>query len=183
MGESIELSVSASETDDTPLFVNKTRMTREKYFEAVTARGKYGKNLFFRLAGPAAAVLGLTARLPGVAALGLIVALASILSPGLLGRRDYRRLCQLHPEGEWDKTVRFYRDRVETETDSGCTSVPYGKIRHEAETEHMYILEFDRSTPATTFDKSGFTKGTLEDMKRFVVDARRGVAGDGEKNG
>lgn len=161
---------------DEPVMVNVTHMTRDKYFEAVKARTRYGRSLLYMLGGAAAAVVGLLMSSKTVALLGLLAAVLAVASPAVIGWRDYRKLCELHPGGEWDKTVRFYRDRVETDSGTGrVSSAPYRSIKREAETEHMYILEFGRSLPATTFDKDGFTLGSAEELRSFLTEVRRGA--------
>ena len=163
---------AASESE--PLFVNITRMDRDKYFEAVQARAKNGRSLALVLGGIAVAVIGLLMQSYAVAALGAVVAVLTILSPFLIGRRDFRRLCAFHPGGIWEKTVRFYPDRVETDSGGGrVTAALYGSIRRESESERMYILDYGRTHPATTFEKSGFTRGSMEELRGFLTEARR----------
>ena len=159
-----------------PVLVNVTRMDREKYFEAVLARTRYGRSRVLFWGGAVIAAVGLLAKGRAVAVMGVIIAVLAVLAPLLIGRRDFHRLCAIHPGGEWTKTVRFFRDRVETDHGDGrISSATYGQIRREAETKHMYILEFGRSLPAATFDKEGFTRGTVEELRSFLTDARRAV--------
>ena len=170
-------------TDDAPVLVNVTRMTRDKYFEAVRARGKYTRSRFFVLGGIVIAVLGLLMASPVVAVLGVVISLLTIVSPYAIGRRDYRRLEAIHPHGEWVKTVRFFPDRVETDSGEGqIRSAPYRSIKTEFETEHMYILEFGKEIPATTFDKDSFVQGSLDELKAFLTEARRSGYSDEEDN-
>lgn len=156
-----------------PLFVNVTHMDRDRYFEAVKARARSGRNLALLAGGILAAVIGLLMAGRWIAVLGILIAALSILSPAVIGRRDYRRLCERHPGGEWDKTIRFYADRLENDAGEGVTTAAYGDIRREYESEHMYILDFGKARPAAAFDKDGFTKGSMAELKDFLTEARR----------
>ena len=157
-----------------PVLVNITRMDRERYFEAVRARSRSLRSRVLLAGGVIAAAIGLLMHSYLVAALGVLIAVLTVLSPALIGRRDFRRLCELHPGGEWTKTVRFYPDRVETEVGPGrVSSMPYESIRRELESERMYVLDFGREHPAAAFDKSGFTKGSAEELRAFLTEARR----------
>ena len=80
------------------------------------------------------------------------------------------------------KTVRFYEDRVETDSGTGkISAAPYASIRRESETEHMYILEFGKELPATAFDKDSFVRGSVGELRPFLTEARRRVYDDPEK--
>ena len=161
---------------DEPLFINITHMTRERYFEAVKARGKQGRILFLRAGGVIAAGFGLLMSSYTVVALGLLIAVLSVFSHILIGRRDYKRLCEVHPGGRWDKTMRFYGDRIETEVEGGETkTVFYRDIKKELEHGSMYVLEFGKNSPAATFCKEDFVLGTMEELKPFLTEARRRV--------
>ena len=76
----------------------------------------------------------------------------------------------------------FFPDRVETDSGEGrISSAPYRSIQKEFETEHMYILEFGKEIPATAFDKNGFTEGSLDELRAFLLQARRSVFSDADK--
>jgi len=163
-----------------PIFINVTRMDRERYFEAVRSRDRSARSVTLSIGGVIVAVVGLLMGNYLVAALGAVITVLTLLSPALIGRRDYRRLCRRHPGGEWTKTLRFYEDRMETDDGAGgVRSALYSSIRREAETEHMYILEFGKELPATAFDKSAFTKGSMEELRPFLTEARRRVYAPG----
>ena len=166
----IEAPVSA---ESEPLFVNVTHMDRDRYFEAVKARARSGRNLALLLGGIAAAVIGLLMAGRWIAVLGIVIAMLAVLSPVLIGRRDYRLLCERHPGGEWEKTVLFYADRLESDAGGAVTTAAYDDIRREIESERMYILDFGKARPAAAFDKSGFVKGSMEELKDFLTEARR----------
>ncbi len=160
--------------ENEPSFVNVTRMDRELYFEAVRARAKNGRSTLLVLGGIVAAAIGLLMHGTAVAVLGAAVAILAILSPAVIGRRDFRRLCALHPGGTWEKTVRFFSDRLESDAGSGhVTTAMYADIRREYETERLYILDFGKKAPAAAMEKSGFTLGTAEELKTFLTEARR----------
>ena len=156
------------------LFVNVTRMDRDLYFEAVRARAKNGRNLALCAGGAAAAAVGLFMASRWIALLGALIFVLAVLSPGLIGRRDYRLLCERHPGGVWVKTVRFYPDRMESDTGDGrVATAEYAAIRREYESEHMYILDFGRAYPAAAIDKGGFVKGSAEELRAFLTETRR----------
>lgn len=157
-----------------PLFVNVTRMDRETYFEAVRARARNPRNALLVFGGVAAAVIGLLMHSHTVAVLGAVIAVLAVVSPVLIGKRDFRRLCELHPGGTWEKTIRFYPDRLESDAGTGhVTEAMYADIRREYETERMYILDFGKKAPAAAMEKAGFTVGTAEELKTFLLEARR----------
>ena len=169
-------------TAEEPVFVNVTRMDRERYFEAVSSRGRSLRSRILTIGGAAVAVVALLMGSWFVSALGLLAAVLAVLSPGILGRRDFRKLCELHGGEEWTKTVRFYEDRVETDSGTGkISAAPYASIRRESETEHMYILEFGKELPATAFDKDSFVRGSVGELRPFLTEARRRVYDDPEK--
>ncbi len=159
---------------DEPLFVNVTHMDRDRYFEAVKTRARSGRNLALLLGGIVVAVIGLFMASRWVALLGVMTFSLTVLSPAVIGRRDYRKLCERHPSGVWEKTVRFYSDRLESDAgDGNVTTAGYGDIRHEYESERMYILDFGKAYPASAIDKSGFVKGSMEELRTFLTEARR----------
>jgi len=161
-------------TPDEPVFVNVTRMDRERYFEAVRARAKNGRSLALCAGGAVCALIGLFMASRWVAVLGVLVFILTVLSPAIIGRRDYRRLCGRYPGGVWEKTVRFYADRLESDAGGGhVTTARYADIRHEYETARMYILDFGKTGPAAAIDKSGFVKGSEEELRAFITEARR----------
>lgn len=160
--------------EEAPLYVNVTHMDRERYEESVRARAKNGRSTLLVFGGIAAAVIGLLMHSYTVAALGIAVSLLSILTPVWIGKRDFRRLCELHPGGSWEKTIRFYSDRLESDAGAGhVTKAMYTDIRREYETERMYILDFGKKAPAAAMEKAGFTVGTAEELKSFLLEARR----------
>ena len=170
MNENFPKSPTAVE----PLFVNVTRMDRERYYESVLARARNGRNLALCIGGAAAALIGLFMASRWIALLGAAVFALAVLSPAAVGMRDYRKLCERHPGGVWEKTVRFYADRLESDAgDGNVTTAAYGDIRHEYESGRMYILDFGKTYPAAAIDKGGFVNGSVEELRAFLVEARR----------
>ena len=159
---------------DEPVFVNVTHMDRERYFEAVRARAKSGRNLALTAGGVIAAAAGLLMASRWVAVLGVVIFALTAASPGVIGRRDYSRLCERHPGGRWEKTVRFYPDRLETDDGNGnIAAAAYADIRRECAYKRMYVLDFGSGRPATAFDTEGFTKGSIDGLRDFLTEARR----------
>lgn len=180
----LEAAGSISAGPEEPVLVNVTRMTPEKYWEAAAARGRYLRSRLMLLGGAAAAVIGLLMGNWIVAVLGAAVAVVTAVFPSLLARRDMKRLEAVHPGGMWTKTIKFYPDRLETDAGTGAVRVDsYDAIQKEHETAHMYILEFGKTAPASAFDKDGFEKGSLEEMKAFLTEARRRKYMPGDESG
>ena len=174
--DGIDRNETAPEDRETgePVMINVTRMDRDRYFEAVRVRAKSGRNLALTVGGIAVAAIGLLMHSYLAAALGAAVAVLTILQPFLIGRRDFRRLCEIHPGGEWEKTIRFFPDRVESDAGNGrITVASYDSIRREYESESMYVLDFGRISPAAAFSKDGFTRGSLAELKTFLTEVRR----------
>ena len=165
-----------AQASEEPVFVNVTRMDRERYFESVRARAKNGRNLALCVGGAAAVLIGLFMASRWVALLGGLVFVLTVLSPAIVGRRDYRQLCERHPGGVWEKTVRFYADRMESDAGGGhVTAAQYADIRREYESERMYILDFGKACPAAAVDKDGFVKGSFRELRTFITEARRAL--------
>jgi hypothetical protein len=157
---------------------NMSRIDRELYFEAVRGMSRGWKNRLLALAGVLVATVGLLMGWKPLLVLGLALGAGFALSPVLVGYRDYQKLLLRHPEGAWDKTVRFYEDRVETRSQGGpATAVPYRHIRREVETEHLYILDFGNKAPSTMFRKDGFCTGSLEELRPFLLERQRAAYG------
>lgn len=158
------------------VFQAVTRINKDLYFEAVKVRGKNLKNRCFTVFGILIAVVGLLMHQTAVLVLGLTIAVLAMFSHIIIGYRDYHKLCLIHPEGEWTKTVSFYGDRIETDSGSGQPTVArYEDIRHELQTEHMYLIDFGKKAPATTFCKADLTGGTLEEFTGFLTEKQRQV--------
>ena len=158
-----------------PVLENVSTIDRERYFEAALARGKALKNRLFAGLGLVIAALGiLMSRNVVVTILGILIALLAWFSPAIIGWRDFGRLKELHPQGSWIKTVRFYPDRIESCSEGGTPTVAaYSDIKREFETRQMYVIDFGKKAPATTFCKDGFTRGTLEELKAFLTEQQR----------
>jgi hypothetical protein len=174
MAEEASNALEPPADQEPPVMENVSHIDRELYYEAVKGLSKGIKNKILSFLGVLIAVVGLLMASRVVLVLGLILAVGFILSPMIIGRRDYHKLTIIHPEGEWDKTVRFYEDRVETRSDCGTpTVVPYKNIRREVETEHLYILDFGKKAPSTMIRKDSFLTGSLEELKVFLLDQQR----------
>ena len=88
--------------------------------------------------------------------------------------RDFGKLKRRHGADHWDKTIRFFDDHLESVSGGGAPSVlPYRRIRREYETEHMYVLDFGSAAPAMAFAKDGFTLGSFEEMKDWLLERQR----------
>jgi hypothetical protein len=159
---------------ETLVMENLSRIDRDLYFEAVRGMSRGWKNKLFSLVGVLLAVAGLLMTWKILLILGLVLAAGPTLSSTIIGHRDYQKLLLRHPEGEWDKAIRFYEDRVETCAQGGePTVVPYQDIRREVETEHLYILDFGKKAPSTMLRKDGFRTGSLDELKDFLLDRQR----------
>lgn len=165
-----------------PVFENVTRMDRSLYLEAAAAQGKRARLRLFALGGGIAAATGLLLSLPVLTVFGIATAVLAVVSPLLTGLRDYQKLKRLHPSGVWSKTVRFYPDRIETDSGLGAVSTAsYGSIRNEWESKRMYVLDFGGSASSNAFCKDAFTKGSFEELKIFLLERQR-AAYDEEPN-
>ncbi len=157
-----------------PVFVNHTEMDKERYFEAVRARGNKVSGKVYFLLGAVIAVLGLATTQFLVAAAGILIAILATLSHVIIGYRDFHKLEEVHPGGKWSKTLLFYEDRVEADSGTGkVTTAYYDAIKHEYETKNMYVIEFGKQDPAMAFSKDGFTVGNMEACKAFLLEQQR----------
>lgn len=159
---------------ETPVLENTSRIDRELYMEAVRGRASGWRSRLTVLLGVLVAVAGLLMHWTILTVLGLIYAVGRILTPVVTGHRDFGKLLQRHPEGEWSKTVRFYPDRIETDSGLGApTVVPYKNIRREIETPRLYIIDFGKAAPSTMLRKDSFTRGSLEELRDFLTARQR----------
>ncbi len=164
--------VPAPPTD--PCFINISTIDRELYFEAARGRADGRRTRLFCTVSAIVMVVGLMMAKYIVVLLGLFTALLAIFSPILISKRDFSRLMLLHPEGSWQKTITFYEDRIEIDSGTGGQSTrSYDDIRKEIETPHMYILDFGKDYTATMLCKDGFTLGTMDELKTFLVERQR----------
>jgi hypothetical protein len=157
-----------------PVMVNTSVIDKALYYEGVQGREKGWKSRILILLGIVIAVIGLLMNWKPLAVLGVLLSVGYILAPTVIGHRDYKKLCMVHPEGSWTKTVTFYEDRLETDSGNGKpTVVKYKDIRREIETEHLYILDFGKKAPASLFRKDSFTQGSMEELKPFLLERQR----------
>ena len=169
-----ELNIPAAAESEEPVMENVTRMNRERYFEAATVRGKSWRSRIFTVLGAISAVTGLILGNPTLVVVALAVTLLSMFSHLIVAWRDFGKLKRFHPSGEWDKTIRFYADRIETDSGVGAVSVAsYRDIKREYETEHMFVLDFGGKAPATTLHKDSFTSGSFAALRDFLVERQR----------
>lgn len=173
--ELTEEQVSAEAKVASPVLVNITQMNRDRYFEAAMLRGKAWKNRIFAILAVIFAVVGgLMMNNMLVFVLCLLIALLAMFGHVILAYRDFGKLKNHHPTGEWTKTIRFYPDRVETDSGIGSVSIAtYRDIKHEYESEHMYLIDFGGKAPATTLCKDSFTVGSIEELRAFLLERRR----------
>ena len=93
----------------------------------------------------------------------------------LAGDRDagFRQTQEKHGAESWLKTVRFYSDRIETETGAGSISTfSYDAIRQLRETENLVIIVFGKKQPSTMLRKDSFTLGTFDLAMAFLSEMR-----------
>ncbi len=158
------------EADDAILVMeNVSTIDRSVYFQAVQARGRSWKMWLFCVLGILLVPVGLIMYQHWVWICGLTIAVLSMFYHVILGHRDYGKLCQYHPEGVWQKTVRFYEDRIETDSGMGRVTVAYYRhIRRRRITDTLILLDFGRHAPATFFRKDSFTRGNAALLVSFL---------------
>lgn len=160
--------------EETPVMENVTAMNRERYFEAAAARGKSWKTRICTAIGIIVMVTGLFLTWAACFVLGLAATLLAMFSHVIIAYRDFSKLKRFHPSGEWTKTIRFYEDRVETDSGVGVVSVAkYGDIKREYETREMYVIDFGKAAPATTLHKDSFTVGSIDALRAFLLEKQR----------
>lgn len=156
------------------IFENHTEMNRELYFEAAATRGSKWKVRIFVLIGIVLLFSGIYLTDVPIIVLSIVVIALALFSHVIIAYRDFGKLKRFYPTGTWTKTVRFYEDHIETDSGIGAvTRATYKDIRKETETKHMYVIEFTREFPATTFRKDGFTEGSFEEFKSFLTERQR----------
>lgn len=166
-----------SDAEATLVMENCSLINRELYMEA--ARG-----LSRRWTRYAAKVFGISFVLAGIALSesfliigGTIITVLSTFSWLFVARRDFDRLRKRHGTEAWQKTVRFYSNRIETEASSGSISTfSYRAIRQLRETKNMLVIVFDNKQPANMLRKDSFTLGTCDLAISFIIDMREGEA-------
>ena len=157
-----------------PHLINVTTMDKALYLESAAAMGKRWKGRIFSVLAMVCAVYGLSIHRWIVVVLALLIALLALFSHVILAYRDFGKLKRRHGTDHWDKTIQFFDDHLESVSGSGAPSVlPYRRIRREYETEHMYVLDFGSAAPAMTFAKDGFTLGSFEEMKDWLLERQR----------
>lgn len=172
------LTTSAEEAsavqEQNPRLVNVTTMDKALYLESAAAMGKRWKGRIFSVLAMVCAVYGLIIHRWIVVALALLIAVLALFSHVIMAYRDFGKLKRRHGADHWDKTIRFFDDHLESFSGGGAPSVlPYRRIRREYETEHMYVLDFGSAAPAMTFAKDGFTLGSFEEMKNWLLERQR----------
>lgn len=176
----LELNIPAGgEAEALLVMENVTQMNRARYFEAAQVRGKSWKNRIFAGLAVICAVAGIFMSNLTVFLVSLLIALMAMFSHVVIAYRDFGKLKNFHPTGEWTKTVRFYADHIETDSGVGAVSAAhYRDIKKEYETEHMYVIDFGGKAPATTLCKDSFTLGSFEELRSFLLERQRAAYDD-----
>lgn len=160
--------------DEEPKLINQTHMNRTLYLESAAAMGKRWKGRIFSVLAAICAVYSLFIGNWLLFFLALLIAALALFSHLILAYRDFSRLKRRHGGEEWGKTIRFFSDCLESASDDTPPAVyPYRNIRNEYETEHMYVLDFGSGAPAITMAKDGFTVGTFQEMKEWLLERQR----------
>jgi hypothetical protein len=162
-----------SDAELTLVMENRSLINRELYMEAARALSR-------RWTRYAAQVFGVSLVLAGIALSesflfigGLIITVLSTFSWLVIVYRDFAKLRKRHGAETWQKTVRFYSDRIETETGAGSISTfSYGAVRRIRETRNMLIMVFDKQQPANMLRKDSFTLGTSDLAVSFISEMR-----------
>lgn len=163
----------ACDADAELVMENKSRIDRALYFEAARALHRR----WIRFAEIAFGVLLLSSGLAGsyifLTVTGAIITALCLISWQVVARKDFSLLREKHGGEEWQKTVRFYSNRIETENGTGWLSTfHYENIKRCCETKHMLIIDFGKKSLATMMCKDGFTLGTYELAKSFILEMR-----------
>ena len=158
-----------NEEEPEPLFENHCTVNKELYFEAVKAMSNRTKDLVIAIICAVLVPICFMLGNPVLAVVALIVAIVALSYRSIVGSRDFRRLKARHPEGEWTKRVRIYDEYVvtdsEEENDDNVTVVALQDLKKIRETEHLCILDFGKTAPATLMDKDGFQIGSVEELR------------------
>lgn len=159
---------------EAPVMENVTVMNRARYFEAAAAQAKSWRTRICTAVGILAMATGLFLTHAAFFIMGVIAALLASFYHVIIAYRDFGKLKRSHPSGTWTKTVRFYEDRVETDSGTGtCSMAKYSDIRREYETQQMYVIDFGKAAPATAFHKDSFTAGSIETLRPFLLEKQR----------
>ena len=165
-----------SDYGDEILALNKAELNRELYFEAVRGMSMKKRDILFMIAGLILTPLCVMLGSKTAAAMAFALAVISVLYRPLLGHRDYKKLCRRYPDGTWVKTVAFYRDCIVLTSDSGQRTASYENLKKIRQTEHLYILDFGKNEPASILTKSGFTQGSIEEVKAALKEHEQAEA-------
>lgn len=173
------LAGRGEEPSEPPVMENVTAMDRARYFEAAAVRGRSWKVRICTAVGVIVMATGLFLTHAVILILGVIATLLAMFSHVVVAYRDFGKLKRFHPSGTWTKTIRFYEDRVETDSGVGILSVAkYGDIKREYETGQMYVIDFGKAAPATTLHKDSFTIGSFEALRAFLLEKQRAEYND-----
>lgn len=167
------LEETVSDADAALVMENQSRINRDLYFEAARALHRRWTRFIEIAFGALLLVSGIAGNYIFLTVTGAMIIVLCVLSWRSLVRRDFSILREIHGCEEWKKTVRFYSTRIETENGAGHISAfRYQNIKRYRETKHMFIIDFGKKAPATMMCKDGFTVGTLELAKSFIIDMK-----------
>jgi hypothetical protein len=162
-----------SDAEATLVMENRSLIDRALYMEA-------GRALSRRWTRYAAQVFGILLVVAGIAISesfliigGAIITVLSTVSWLVIVFRDFDKLRKTHGAEAWQKTVRFYSDRIEIEAGAGGISTfSYSAIRQLRETRNLLVIVFGEKRPANMLRKDGFTLGTSDLAMSFVSEMR-----------
>jgi hypothetical protein len=171
--------VLESDAEATLVMENHSLINRELYLEA-------GRALSRRWTRYAAKVIGILLIVAGIASSegflmigGVIITVLSTFSWLIIVYRDFNKLRKRHRAEAWQKTVRFYSNRIEIEAGAGNVSTfSYSAIRRLRETRNMLIIVFGKKQPANMLRKDSFTLGTNDLAMSFISEMREIQAHD-----
>lgn len=102
--------------------------------------------------------------------LGALLFWLIVMLPGTRRRSKYKAMMQ-GSEDAPERTVRFYQEHLTVTSNSGKeTTISYHDVINWQETTHLYILNC-KDNISVLLDKSGFTAGDFDDVKRLLTQA------------
>lgn len=117
-------------------------------------------------AAPSASTILQFSGIAGITFVSPVVAFLCFLQifPKLVGEKQFKEHMKLVPSA--DRTLSFYEDHVTVEG-KFSKKLPYKELRRTGATRHLYLLYFTDKR-ILIVDKSGFRKGSLQELKHFI---------------
>lgn len=156
---------------------NKTTVTQELFFDALAAADNYRSTVMKGMGFLAALWLVLLAvtvflgmpigmAVMELAVIGAVGVWLLVIYPRNRSKSAFHAM-QRKFNGDMDRSIRFYTDRLEIETAEACTEFTYHEMIRITQTKKVMILTTADKT-GIFFALDGFTKGDAQTVRKAV---------------